>query len=493
MNIQSKVAVLLASTTLALGVAQAQSVTTYHNGNNRHGLYVVPGLTTAAAANMHRDTGFNGAISGNVYAQPLYWQPSGASVGRLIVATENNVVEALDANAGTPVWTAHLPAPAPLSALGCGNINPEGITGTPAIDPSSGTIYLDAVTDVAPAGVRHMIYAISASNGSVLTGYPIDVEAALAAKGMAFDPTIQGQRGGVLFQGGQVYVTYGGRAGDCGGYHGTVVQVNPRSHAIAGVWSTRATRGGIWAQGGISSDGISLFTTTGNTSGASSWGDGEAIIRLTSGLAHSTSTADYFTPGNWQSLDNSDTDLGGTEAFPILVPVKGAKPNADVIAFGKDGNAYLASRANLGGIGGQIAVTHVSNGEIITAPAVYNTPEAAMVAFRSDGNSNGCSGGNITMLNITSGSTPITQAWCSAFSGGGAPIITTTGQGQNPLVWAIGAEGDNQLHGFDAKTGASVFSGITGLYNLRHFETILAANSHFYVASSGLIYAFKFQ
>lgn len=496
MNIQLKMACLAA---LALPgwalihAADAQSVTTYHNANNRHGLYIVPGLTPAAAANMHRDTAFNGTISGAVYAQPLYWQPQAGTTGTLIVATETNIVEALDANAGTPVWQIQLPAAAPLSALQCGNINPEGVTGTPAID-AHGRIFLDAVTDVAPAGVRHMIYAIDATSGRVLPGYPVDVQASLAAKGIAFDPTIQGERGGVLIQGGQVYVTYGGRSGDCGNYHGTVVQLSPATHAITAVWSTRANRGGIWAQGGSSGDGTYLYTTTGNTSGASTWGDGEAIIRLSPGLAHSTSNADFYTPANWQQLDDNDQDLGGTEAFPLSVPNPGGKPTASLIAFGKDGNAYLVSRTSLGGIGGPAAIANVSKNVIITAPTVLNTPTDALVAFTSFGNNTGCSGSNITMLNVTTGSTPIAQAWCSSFSGAGAPIVTTIAANDtaDAIVWVMGSEGDNQLHGFAAKTGAVVFSGITGLYNLHHFQTILAANAHLYVASTGLIYAFKF-
>ena len=472
--------------------AAAQSVTTYHNGLNRHGEYVVRGLTAAAAATMHQDTAFNGTFTGDVYAQPLYWQAKGGTTGQIIVATETNLVEALDGNTGAVVWSNQLPAGPASNQLQCGNIPIEGITGTPAIDPASGIIYLDAVTGTNSAKVRHKIYALSAATGAVQPGYPLDVQSALAAKGVAFDSTDQGERGAVLFFNGAAYFTFGGRSGDCGDYHGTVVQVAPSATpSIAGAWSTRANRGGIWSQSGSASDGYSVFVTTGNTSGATTWADGEAIIRLKSGLAHSTSSANYFTPANWQKLDESDLDLGGTEAIPFLAG--GSASNPRVIAFGKDGNAYLVDRRNLGGIGGQIAVQKVSNGEIITAPALYNTDNVSMVVFR-DGNGIDCSGSSLTMLAVAaSGAAPVKELWCAALDGAGAPIVTTTNGAANPLVWIVGAEGDNLLHGYDAMTGAVVFGGGgQAMRGLRHFQTILSANNHLYVAGGGKIYAYTF-
>ena len=88
---------------------------------------------------------------------------------------------------------------------------------------------------------------------------------------------------------------------------------------------------------------------------------------------------------------------------------------------------------------------------------------------------------------------PISVTWCTSFSGRGAPIITTTADRANPIVWVVGAEGDNLLHGFDASTGKAVFSGggeqMSGLH---HFVTILAAEKHLYVAADNRVYAFTF-
>ena len=49
----------------------AVNVTEHHNHDSRDGLYIDPAFTSAAAANLKRDTNFNGTINGNVYAQPL--------------------------------------------------------------------------------------------------------------------------------------------------------------------------------------------------------------------------------------------------------------------------------------------------------------------------------------------------------------------------------------------------------------------------------------
>ena len=56
------------------------NVTQEHNNLSRDGLYIDSAFTPSAAANVTRDLNFNGTISGNVYAQPLYIEdgPGGA-------------------------------------------------------------------------------------------------------------------------------------------------------------------------------------------------------------------------------------------------------------------------------------------------------------------------------------------------------------------------------------------------------------------------------
>lgn len=474
------------------GFASAQSVLTYHNTPDRSGLYTVPGLTLAAAPAVRIDAKFKSpAISGKVYAQPLYWQTTGA--GLLIVATEANIVYGLNADTGKVVWQTQLASPAPQSMFPCGNIDPEGVTGTPVIDQATGTLYVGAMT-VTSKLPRQMIYALNASTGAILPNWPFDVQTAMTVHKAPFDSTIQGERSALQFFKGRLYVNYAGRWGDCGSYHGTVIEVTPSAKrpTLTGSWQTRSAGGGIWAQAGATVDGTGLFVTTGNTFSPSTWQDGEAVVRLLPGLAHSSSAGDYFTPSNWLTLDSQDLDLGGTGALPFTIPVSGGGTASRVLALGKDGNAYLLNGANLGGIGHQLQTLHLSNSVILTEPAIYNAKAGTLIVFTNyDGAASNCSGNNMTMLKITSStSNPMTVAWCAPISGRGNPIITTTNPVANPIVWVVGAEGDNKLHAFNALNGKPVFTSGTTMQDVLHFSTLIAANSHLYVAGAGKVYSF---
>ena len=471
--------------------AIAGNVVTYHNSPARSGAYVVPGLTTASAASITKVAGFAPALTGHIYAQPLYWKPKGGTA-ELIVATESNIVYALNAGTGAVIWQTPLAAPA-TSGLPCGNVSPEGVLGTPTIDPASGTLYLDALTQ-SGAQFSHLVYAISLTKGTVLAGWPLDIGASLAAKGISFSAANQGERSGLLLSGGQLYIVYGGKYGDCQPYKGTVVQIDPGSHTLSAAWQTRAAGGGIWAQGGIAADGKSLYVTTGNTSGTSIYGDGESIVKLAPGLAHSTDTADFYAPANWLSLDNEDLDLGGTEALPVHLVDKKGKPSPHVIAMGKDGNAYLVKRGNLGGIGGPATIARVSNGEIITGPAVYSTSSLDMVAL-TNFNPVGCSTPGLMMLQLKpDGKSPIGVAWCTYYNGNGSPIVTTSDGTADPIVWVVGAGGDRELHGFNALTGAAVFGGAgTAMNGLHSYQTLIVAGGRIYVAADGTVYAYSFS
>src|ERR1044072_4283663 len=117
------------------------NVTQQHNHLSRDGLYVDAAFTPANAAGLRRDLSFNGTISGNVYAQPLYIEggPHGAMV---IEVTESNNVYALDADNGNIIWQ-RTPGPTVTSRLPCDNINPLRITGTPVVDLASRSLFLD--------------------------------------------------------------------------------------------------------------------------------------------------------------------------------------------------------------------------------------------------------------------------------------------------------------------------------------------------------------
>jgi len=184
---------------------------------------------------------------------------------------------------------------------------------------------------------------------ATISGWPVDVNATATYNGITFNSLMQEQRGGLALVNGIVYVAYSGYAGDCGSYHGWVVGVDINDPSSVAAWAATAIGGGIWGYGGVASDGTNMFVVTGNTfNTGGNWMGGEAIIRLQAGPGWTGESTDYWAPTNWLDLDSTDSDLGGISATVIDVP--GATPLQLVLALGKDGNAYLVDRNNLGGI-----------------------------------------------------------------------------------------------------------------------------------------------
>src|SRR5206468_12439211 len=123
-----------------------------------------------------------------------------------------------------------------------------------------------------------------------------------------------------------------------------------------------------------------MFVTTGNTFNTGGvWSGGEAIVRFNAGPVFS----DFWAPTDWLSLDNSDTDLGGCSATVIDVP--GANPSQLVLALGKDHNAYLLDRNNLGGVTTPVATMNVSSSTLRgTSSVAYQTGEGTHFAFHNE-------------------------------------------------------------------------------------------------------------
>ena len=179
MRISTAIAVVLLAVTLpASAVAQDQGVLTYHNDAGRSGHFVVPGLTWDKARALRLDTDFAPRVDGHLYAQPLMWRAG--SNAMLITASEDNVVQAFDAQSGNELWRRMVGTPVPRSSLPCGNVAPLGITGTPVIDPASQAIYLNAAV-AESNGPRHKIFGLALKDGGVLPGFPVDVADALRA------------------------------------------------------------------------------------------------------------------------------------------------------------------------------------------------------------------------------------------------------------------------------------------------------------------------
>jgi hypothetical protein len=465
----------------ALPANASVNVTQHHNHDSRDGLYIDPGFTPSNAANLARDTNFNGAITGNVYAQPLYIEdgPAGPMV---IAVTESNNVYALDAANGSIIWQRNVGTPI-TSGLPCGNVTPLGISGTPIVDLPSRSLFLDAETTPTAGTFKHMIYSLNVDTGAINAGWPVDVSGAISG----FDSSVQSERGALGILGSIVYIPYGGRYGDCGSYHGRLVGVQMSNPASVMNWATTITKAGAWSIGGVANDGTNLFVATGNGSVTGTWGGSEAVIRLQPGPIFSGNPSDYWVPTNWQSLDSGDTDLGGSG--PVIVDVPGAAPSNLVVALGKDGNAYLVNRDNLGGISAPVASLHVSNSSIIQAAVTYRTSQGTYIAFRANGST-------LSAIHINAGSPPtISTAWSVSQSGVGSPFVTSNDGANNMIVWSVGTGGDQRLHGYDGDTGAVVYGGggtndvVGGTHS--YSTTGIVARGRIYVAGDNKVYVFK--
>ena len=463
--------------------ANAVNVTQHHNHDSRDGLYLDRKFTQAAAAGLRRDPGFNGTISGNVYAQPLYVENGPGGAAMVIVVTELNNVYALDAVNGSIIWQRNVGTPI-TSGLPCGNINPLGITGTPVVDLASRSLFFDAETTPSPGTFKHMIYSLNVDTGAINPGWPVDVNAAVPG----FDSSVQSQRAALGLVGNIIYVPYGGRFGDCGSYHGRLVGVPIDNPASVTAWATVATGGGVWGVGGVASDGSNPFVATGNTFNTGGvWKGGEAVIRFQPGPIFTGLPSDYWAPTNWQSLDNGDVDLGGSG--PVILDVAGATPSALVLALGKDGNAYLLDRSNLGGVSAPVVSSHVSGSSIIQAAATYRTSQGTYVAFRA-------SSATLAVFRIDPANPPtITSVWSVSRNGCGSPFVTSTDGTNNMVVWVVGASGDQRLHGYDGDTGAEIFAGgganelMAGTHS--YSTTGIVARGRIYVATDNKVYAFR--
>ncbi len=466
------------------------SVLTYHGEAARSGHFVVADLTWERARSIHLDTAFHTELAGRLYAQPLYWKPPGSRDGSLIAVTERNIVYALDAHTGQILWQRQLGTSVPVSSVPCGNVLPPfGITGTPVIDPASGTLFVDAAVSQS-SGLRHLVFALALKDGTILPNWPVDIAGELAGKDPPFVASLQNQRGALLVAGGTLYIPYGSFF-DCRPYHGTVVGIPLSDPHRVMRWATRAMGGGVWAPGGIASDGTALFLATGNTFDATDWADGEAVIRLSFDLQGPPEQGDFFTPADWRNLDAQDSDLGGIAPLLIDVP-DGNDRRPLVLALGKNGKAYLLDRTKLGGVGGELATAQVSANGVFAAAAVYPDGDSIDVAFPGTGTSCPKGDSGLVVLAIRGGKPPtLSTAWCAPVAGWGAPIVTTTDGRSDPIVWDLGAEGDNRLHAFRGDTGEVLFSG-PSLNGLRHFQTLIATHDRLYVGADGTIYAFAF-
>jgi putative cell wall-binding protein len=270
-------------------------------------------------------------LDGAIYGQPIV-------IGNLaVVGTEGGSLCAFALGAGGAVaWCRHIADPIPRSSLPCGNIDPLGITGTPAYDPVHGLVYAVAET----SGGHHILAAVRLTDGVLVFARTVDP--------LSGSPLASQQRGAILVANNRVYVAYGGLAGDCGQYIGQIVSVPANGTGDLIDWAVPTSReGGIWAPAGpIADTDGTILVAAGNGTSDTTYDGSDSVTRLSPTLTR----LDYFAPSTWASDNDGDLDLGSMS--PVLVGGK-------VLIAGKRGTAYLLSPTHFGGVGGQVAQASV--------------------------------------------------------------------------------------------------------------------------------------
>ncbi len=316
----------------------------------------------------------------------------------------------------------------------------------------------------------------------------------------AFPSATENQRSAVLIVGGIAYVSFGGHYGDCTPYHGWIVGVPLSATAataasLAKFYATPASEAGMWACGGPSSDGTSIFMATGNgttdaTGTMADWKGAYSVLRFGAGPVFTPGAANF-----WHAVaddSNGDDDLGGSA--PLVVDDPAITPSQLLVQLGKDGNAYTINRTNMGGEMSPVGSAKVMNAEISNAAAWATTASGTYVAMVSNGGGggSGCKkgSGNLTVINL-SDTAQISVPWCADAQGSGSPSITSSDGTNDIMVWTVGAENSSQLHSWDLQTGTAVVMGSDALPGTRHFTTPIFVNGRVFAVGDGQLFALK--
>lgn len=350
---------------------QSVSVLTQHNDNTRSGWNAnETALTTSNVNVLQFGAVFTLSVDDQVYAQPLVVGHVAVGDGYhnvVYVATVNNTIYAYDGDNGKLYWQANYTAPGMrpptnsdmTGACGggyqdfSGNI---GIVGTPVIDATRETLYFVARSTTGSAFVQYL-HAVSIVDGSEIAGSPTAITASYAGNGdgsvngvIAFDAQRQNQRQGLTLLNGVVYVSFSSHC-DWGPYHGWILGYDAATLQQQVVYNATPNgyAGGMWESGtGMAADAAgNLYVVAGNgTVGDSAdptspTNRAESALKLTR-AGSALQVASYFTPYDYQYLNDNDLDYGSMGGLLI--------PNSSYYLTGaKDGKLYLLNKDAMGG------------------------------------------------------------------------------------------------------------------------------------------------
>jgi polyvinyl alcohol dehydrogenase (cytochrome) len=288
-------------------------------------------VAAAAVANPAR-TAWTANLGAAVYGQPL------AGGGRIYAATERNRVVALNPANGAVLWSVSIGKPLTDvdRVAGCGDVDPLGVTSTPALDSARGVLYV--VGEISDGGgrVHHQLVGLNAATGSVELSEDVDPPLPDGERRATLL-----QRAGLALANGRVYVSYGGNDGDCGDYHGWVVGVEQTGapRMVSFEVASDGEGGAIWEAGGAPAVDAAgnLYVTTGNANPDPPEGGPdpkrytESVVKLSPTLAPLASFKDTIAGG--------DEDLA--TGNPVLLP------GGRLFAIGKTDVGYLLHSTDL--------------------------------------------------------------------------------------------------------------------------------------------------
>jgi len=503
-------------------VAPAQvNVLTYHFDNFRTGQNVAEralNLENVNSATFGKL--FAHSVDGQIYAQPLELQKvqiAGSGQHNVVfVATEHDSVYAFDADSNTgananPLWQVSFIdppngiTPIPADDIGVDFIYPEvGITSTPVIDATTGTLYVVADTKENGAYFQRL-HALDVTSGAEKFGGPVEIQATVAGTGwgsqnghISFDPLHEHQRAALLLSHGIVYIAWSSHGKESQYiYHGWVMGYDAKTLTQVAVFNDtpNGKQGGIWAAGGGLTTGPNgnLFVVTGNGTFDVDQGGidyGESFVNLTPDLQ----VADYFSPYDEGELSDKDRDLGGGEAMIVPGPNLSAPPHLGVGA-GKGGTIYLVDLRRLGGFN----------------PSQNENLETIENAFAGNGmlNSPGywqqklyfCASKDVLRIfQINNGlisPNPIATSQ-HVFTQPGATSVISANGAKDGIVWLLeyitpqqnqGYGGPAVLHAFDATNATEIYNSnqagsrdVPG--NSLHFIAPIVANGKVYLGTA---------
>ncbi len=464
---------------LAVAAEAQVSVTTYRNNLARSGTNQAETILTPA--NVNADAFgqlFSLPVDGQVYAQPLYLPlvnvPGKGIHNVVFVATEHDSVYAFDADSNTgsnavPLWHVNFADPASgertlsvADVLGCLSIQPEiGITGTPVIDPATGTLYVVAST-IRNGTFIHRLHALDVATGADRPGSPAEINAAVPGVGdgfsqttVQFHPYLYKNRAGLLLLNGIVYTAWTSHC-DAGSYHGWLIGYDAANLQQTTIFndSPNAFQGSLWMGGAApaadSQGNIYVISGNGPFDGNASGSDlGDSFIKLSSGGG--LAIADYFTPFNQLNLNRQDVDLGSSGAV-VLPDEAGSAAHPHLIAgAGKEGRLYLLDRDQMGHFNA------VDDSQTVQSIAGAIGPVYGGAAY-FNGNLYFAGAQDMVKAFAVSGA-HVTAPPASQSSGvfgelGAAPVVSANGSADG-IVWLVEPGLGGTLHAYDASNLAN--------------------------------------